>query len=137
MPADSTTWLMATVPSATQNDGPASQRSASVYSGGPVDLAAYRHRREEAALLRLLRRRDHLAATAADHTVHELGDADWLWTQLDELEEAIKQRSLRTWQRSWPEWVQRDVERMQEPHQPATCSLCTPRSPSPPAAAAA
>lgn len=94
-----------------------------------VNLRQFRSRRELAIVGRLLQRRHLLAVRIADHAAHDLPDIEALWMALHDLEESIAELAPAVWRERWPAWVAQDTARMDDPHDPARCPLCTSASP--------
>lgn len=91
-----------------------------------VDLDRVRRRKDAADVLRLLHRREQLAAAVTAYTAHDLPGVQALWAELHELEESIAHRDPRLWRQQWPGWVEQDAARMHDRHDPSRCPLCPP-----------
>src|SRR5690348_7217954 len=75
----------------------------------------------------LLRRRDHLAAAAAEHAAHGQVGAELLWSAVDTAEARLRDVFPETWAEQHEDWAVTDAARIHTPDdpRPADCRLCS------------
>ncbi len=74
----------------------------------------------------LLRRRDHLATAAAEHTAHDQLGADLLWQAVEATEARLRTLFPDTWVAQHADWAAADAARLHTATTPriSGCRLC-------------
>jgi hypothetical protein len=74
----------------------------------------------------LLRRRDHLAAAAAEHAAHGQVGAELLWLEVDAAEARLRDVFPDTWAEQHEDWAATDAARIHtaDDPRPVDCRLC-------------
>ncbi|WP_336031009.1 hypothetical protein [Geodermatophilus sp. FMUSA9-8] len=81
--------------------------------------------------MKLLYRRQHLAAAAAEHTAHGQVGAEMLWRAVDATEARLRHLFPDSWAQQHETWATTDAARMHtaaDPR-PVDCHLCVPNPP--------
>ncbi len=89
--------------------------------------------------LALLRRRDHLATAAAEHTAHNQIGAELLWLAVEAAEARLRDLFPDTWAEQHADWAAADATRLHTATDPraSRCRLCAPNPPRTSSSAAA
>ncbi len=76
--------------------------------------------------MELLRRRDHLATAAAEHTAHNQIGAELLWLAVEATEARLRALFPDTWVEQHADWAATDAARLHTATNPQTsaCRLC-------------
>ncbi|MGY1713095.1 hypothetical protein ACI78R_01420 [Geodermatophilus sp. SYSU D01106] len=88
--------------------------------------------------MKLLHRRDHLAAAAAEHAAHGQVGAELLWRAVDTAEAHLRDIFPETWAEEHEDWAATDAARLHtvDAPRPADCRLCALNPPARSSAAA-
>ncbi len=99
------------------SDDPARAQNAWMYVEGPA---------RRVLRTKLLHRRDHLAAAAAEHTAHNQVGAEPLWLAVEAAEARLRDVFPDTWAEQHADWTATDAARIHTAGQPrpADCRLC-------------